>query len=391
VEIKNAVKTILSNPFNALAVTKYAIPTTAIHTPAHKEWREKQCFETYDRLKTDDCLASFEEYREDWFSEPDYLLVDVTQLKDNTRQVVCFVDYHKPNIRAESEPEHLWQYTFPNEPTLQDVFIAKMRDLAELVKDDFISEYRDSDNNVTITDIKECDGYIPLNDYELEVTEFYRNDCDPCSHFTDAQTAFNSAKSDALLKDFKNEFPRLDEQSDEFADWESEAFEQAQLIVEIKLKDDVVTIRCCVDYGRTNYSGAALVDNLFEYTPEFLTPNENIIEQMKGLINAVKVPRSAEYLDTHVLIIDNRPFVTIKTYRTDSRTYQVFCLEEGSDHTLMSSYHSTCIEARMFEGLTALGFTLQKLEGLDRYGAANAYLDQIAAQNEAAVYYKTRI
>ena len=104
-----------------------------------------------------------------------------------------------------------------------------------------------------------------------------------------------------------------------------------------------------------------------------------------------KIPASAQYLDTHVLIIDNRPFVTIKTYRTDSRMYQVFCLEEGSDHTLMSSYHSTCIEARMFEGLTALGFTLQKLEGLDRYQAANAYLDQIAAQNETTVYYKTRI
>lgn len=105
----------------------------------------------------------------------------------------------------------------------------------------------------------------------------------------------------------------------------------------------------------------------------------------------MKIPASAQYLDTHVLIIDNRPFVTIKTYRTDSRMYQVFCLEEGSDHTLMSSYHSTCIEARMFEGLTALGFTLQKLEGLDRYQAANAYLDQIAAQNETTVYYKTRI
>ena len=105
----------------------------------------------------------------------------------------------------------------------------------------------------------------------------------------------------------------------------------------------------------------------------------------------MRVPRAAEYLDTPVLIIENRPFVTIKTYRTDSRMYQVFCLEEGTDITLRSSYHSTCIEARMFEGLTALGFTLQKLEGLDRYGAANAYLDQIAAQNETTVYYKTRI
>lgn len=281
-EIKNAVKTIFDNPFNALSVTQYAIPTAAIHTPAHKEWREwreSQCLKEWDSYEC--CL---ETHHKEWFSEPDYLLIDKTQLKDNTWQVVCFVDYHKPNLRAESEPEHLWQYAFPTEPTLQDVFIAKMRDLSELVKDDFISEYRDSDNNVTITDIKERDGYIPTNDYELEVTEFYRNDCDPCSHFTDAQTAFNNAKSDALLKDFKNEFPHLDEQSNEFAEWESEAFEQAQLIVEIKLKDDVVTIRCCVDYGKTTAGGFPLVDILFEFTPDFLTTNENIVAQMKELM-----------------------------------------------------------------------------------------------------------
>jgi hypothetical protein len=105
----------------------------------------------------------------------------------------------------------------------------------------------------------------------------------------------------------------------------------------------------------------------------------------------MKIPRSAEYLDTHVLIIANRPFVTIKTYRTASRTYLVFCLEEGTDHMLMCSYHGNIIADTVFEGLTALGFTLQRLEGLDRYGAANAYLDQIAAQNETTVYYKTRI
>ena len=102
----------------------------------------------------------------------------------------------------------------------------------------------------------------------------------------------------------------------------------------------------------------------------------------------MKIPASAQYLDTHVLIIDNRPFVTVKTYRTDSRLYHVFCLEEGTDHTRMSS---TCIGACLFDGLTALGFSLQKLAGLDRYQATNEYLDQIAAQNETTVYYKTRI
>ena len=281
-QIKNAVKTILSNPFNVKSVSQYAIPTTAIHTPGHKEWREwreKSYRATYDSQ----CL-DFEVYRESWFSEPDYLLIDVTQLKDNTWQVACYVDYHKPNLRAESEPEHLWQYAFPTEPSLQDVFIAKMHDLSELVKADFISEYRDSDNNVTITDIKERDGYT-LNDYELEVTEYYRNECDQCSHFTDAQTAFNTAKYDQLLKDFKRDCPHLDRDSNEFAERESKAFEPAQLIVEIKLKGDNVTIRCCVDYGRkSRFVGGALVDILFEFTPDFLTPNENIIEQMKALM-----------------------------------------------------------------------------------------------------------
>jgi hypothetical protein len=285
VEIKNAVKTILSNPFNALAVTQYAIPTTAIHSSEHKEWREwreKNCIETYEK---NDWHDNFEDYREDWFSEPDYLIIDKTQLKDTTWQVVCFVDYHKPNTRCESEPEHLWQYAFETEPSLQDVFIAKMKDLSILVQDDFISEYRDSDNTVTITDIKARDGYIPSNDYELEVTEWYRNDCDPCSHFTDAQTAFNDAKSDALLKDFKREYPHLDSDSNEFAEWESEAFEPAQLIVEIKLKADVVTIRCCVDYGQTApYTGGAIVDILFEFTPDFLMSNDCIVAQMKELM-----------------------------------------------------------------------------------------------------------
>ena len=289
-QIKNAVKTTFSKPFNALSVTQYAIPTTAIHTPAHKEWREwreKSCRETYNSLKSDDSqyldIGSFEEHREDWYSEPDYLLLDVTQLKNKTWEVVCFVEYHKPNIRCESEPEHLWQYTFPTEPSLQDVYIAKMKDLAELVKDDFISEYRDSDNRADITDIKARDGYLPSNDYELEVTEFYRNDVDPCSHFTDAQTAFNTAKEEQQYKDFKEQYPHLDSDSDECAEWLE--FEQAQLIVEIKLKGDIVTIRCCVDYGRKqNHTGATLVDILFEFTPDFLTTNENIVAQMKELM-----------------------------------------------------------------------------------------------------------
>ena len=291
-DIKNAVKTIFTNPFNAQNVTQYAIPTTAIHTPDHKEWRdwrEKNCLETYNSLRdTEDDqvdVSTFEEYRDDWFSEPDYLLLDVTRLKDNTWQVVCFVDYHKPNTRCESDPEHLWQYDFDTEPTLQDVLITKMKNLAELVKDDFISEYRDSDNRVEITDIKARDGYIPLNDYELEVVEYYRNDCDPCSHFTDAQTEFNNTKAEQLYKDFKRDYPQLNEESNEFAEWESEVFNPAQLIVEIKLKGDVVTIRGCVDYGRTApYTGGAPVDILFEFTPDFLTTNENIIEQMKELM-----------------------------------------------------------------------------------------------------------
>ena len=120
-DIKNAVKTFFSNPFNAISVTQFSIPTDSIFTPAHKEWqewREKQCLENWD---THDNLQT---HREDWFSEPDYLLIDITQLKDRTWQVVCFVDYHKPTLRAESEPEHLWQHNFATEPSLQDVITA---------------------------------------------------------------------------------------------------------------------------------------------------------------------------------------------------------------------------------------------------------------------------
>lgn len=213
----------------------------------------------------------------------------VVQLKDSTWQVVCFVDYHKPNIRAESVPEYLWQYSFPTEPTWRDVLlIVKMQELAKLIKEDFISEYRDCDFNpsISIEDGKTYDGFKPLDDYVFRIRESYRNDCDPCSHFTDAQTAFNKEISEQLLADFIREYPHLSMDGNEFSEWESEAFESSQLIVEIKLKDETVTIRCCVDYGRkAPYTGKAIVDILFEFQPDFLTTNENILAKMKELMS----------------------------------------------------------------------------------------------------------
>lgn len=123
---------------------------------------------------------------------------------------------------------------------------AKLKSLAEAVKDDFISDLNTRAEGYGCRNIDEIYGYhisgfIPNQLGGYEVTELYRSDVDSTYHFTNAQTDAMIAREKDCYNSYRLDSPELNLAEDwsyddlpeanqnEFSDYENEWFEPALL------------------------------------------------------------------------------------------------------------------------------------------------------------------
>lgn len=149
----------------------------------------------------------------------------------------------------------------------------KMLAFVNFAKDNFISEFRDSYASVTVGNVegKAYDDFIPINcEGGFKVTEQYRNDVDPCSHFTKEQTAWKDKQAAQSLFDFCKEYKvntdtaLSEEYEDKLVEWEEDFHEPALL-----------ELRCIITKGKVlvdlslDYKGGATFDWNLLFEKEF--------------------------------------------------------------------------------------------------------------------------
>ena len=164
----------------------------------------------------------------------------------------------------------------------------KLKDLASSAKSDFISEFRDNDNNTSINEISGNSyiGYCPIRtDGGFTITELYRNDIDTCCHFTKKQTEYNNRISEETYQDFIK-LHNLPEDTDlseneDYWEYEVDLFDLSILIFFINIYNNIVEVKCWIDYN-------ANVDELMfnkKYDNFLYISNEEIIKDLYETVN----------------------------------------------------------------------------------------------------------
>jgi len=179
-------------------------------------------------------------------------------------------------------------------PSVSQALRGKMFEVAEAIKEDFISDCgREAHGCNRIEPIygKSYDGFIPFQDGGYEISEFYRNDIDSSYHFTKAQSeSMERSKKDMyesfyhdhikgndkraadvkLDKDFS--YSDLPEKLQSvFSDYENEWFESALLRCELWVSDgyhddkaDTIYYRVSLGYKDAPYYRSKYDETLFE-------------------------------------------------------------------------------------------------------------------------------
>lgn len=171
---------------------------------------------------------------------------------------------------------------------VSEEYQEKLKDLAELAKSDFISEFRDSYNNSTISEIygNSYTGYNPTRtDGGYTVLELYRNDIDNCCHFTKKQSEYNNKISENCYSDFIK-LHNLPEDTDlseneDYWEYEYDLFDSSILILDINIYNNIVEIKCWIDYNTDSdeLMFSKQYDNFLDIS------NQKIIEDLYETVN----------------------------------------------------------------------------------------------------------
>ena len=160
-------------------------------------------------------------------------------------------------------------------------------------KDNFISEFNDSANVASIIKIegKPYTGFMPINcSGGFAVREDYRNDVDPCSHFTKEQSLFKTNQATQSLVDFCSvnkidiDTALSEGYQNELNEWESDLYQPALL-----------ELRCVVSCGKVvvdlalDYTGGVLYDWNLMYESEFTVSEFMKIEFEKFFEDLIEV------------------------------------------------------------------------------------------------------
>lgn len=127
----------------------------------------------------------------------------------------------------------------------------------EYARDNFISEFQDSCASVTLGNIegKPYDGFIPINcKGGFFIREEYRNDQDPCSHFTKEQTAWKDKQAAQSLVDFCKHYSidtdtaLSEDYEDKLSEWEEDLHDTALLELRCLVVKDKIQVDLALDY-----------------------------------------------------------------------------------------------------------------------------------------------
>jgi hypothetical protein len=135
----------------------------------------------------------------------------------------------------------------------------KLFDFITFTKNNFISEFKDSQASVTIGNVegKPYEGFIPINGSGgFYVREEYRNDQDPCSHFTKEQTKWKDKQAAQSLVGFCKTYmidtdTALSEDfEEELGVWELDLHEPALLELRCSVTKGKILVDVAVDFKR---------------------------------------------------------------------------------------------------------------------------------------------
>jgi hypothetical protein len=143
-------------------------------------------------------------------------------------------------------------------PTVSLEVQTKLKEFADMVSDNFISEFRECFGcmNISTIDGIESSGYIPLQKGGFNISEFYRNGIDPTFLFTKKQKAFNDKLYDDFITEYKreNSLDEIDYDDNEYQRCECDLFESSLLEFRIWIdNDDMVQIYISVNYKDAPY------------------------------------------------------------------------------------------------------------------------------------------
>jgi hypothetical protein len=164
---------------------------------------------------------------------------------------LTYLIYHIENKRFN-------HFNHRTEKTTMDIVLS----FALAIKDDFISEFRESALCQSISSLmgRAYDGYIPLQDGGYGITEHHTYSLgDSSYHFTKNQTDWGSREADRIAAEYRieHEIPEdhgIDFDCSEFQEWEEAWCEdfRCQLIVNVTVPSDSTTevdIEVLVTYG----------------------------------------------------------------------------------------------------------------------------------------------
>lgn len=105
------------------------------------------------------------------------------------------------------------------DPKIPEPMKKKLKDLADRIHEEFISEFPGAYGCSSVRDIVGVcqSGYIPFQDGGYAVTDYYMGD-----PLTKAQMEYRVKSDEQCLADFKTEFPDISTDSNEYEQWESE-------------------------------------------------------------------------------------------------------------------------------------------------------------------------
>jgi hypothetical protein len=171
-----------------------------------------------------------------------------------------------------------------------------MLDFNTFAKDNFIGEFRDNQASTTVGNIegKPYDGFIPINcKGGFFVREEYRNDVDPCSHFTKEQTTWKNKQAAQSLVDFCKHYnidtdtALSEEYEDKLVEWEEDLHEPALLELRCLVTMDKVRVDLAVDYkGGATFDWNLLWEQEFSVNDFMELEFEEFFE---GLVNSVNI------------------------------------------------------------------------------------------------------
>ena len=187
---------------------------------------------------------------------------------------------------------------------------AKIQNLAETVKEDFISDQSfDSYGCTNINEIsgKSYDGFIAFQDGGFEVSELYRSDTDSSYHLTQAQTDTMNERQEFCYECFRSDNKELnlpedygyadipEEFQNHFTEYEAEFFEPALMRFETWVDRDQsqsIFLRLSLNYRDQPYYRSKYDETLFEIkvtAEQFLSKdNEFFIKLFNRKMKSVK-------------------------------------------------------------------------------------------------------